>query len=377
MPEKTKAHYIWIGKPQTENISNLKGDLKGPVAMAQQVDPNKTTLYFWCLKEHFDVFSQLLSGKNIIVRSIDDYLEEKKENPYAQAVSELRSYLFSDMRGDIRDRVTFKEAISYLLLYLEGGYVLDTNVLPFDKDEISFPQCDAFHVTAIHRPVEKNRDMDIWMMYSPPKNPAHAETALRHFLFKIKEVEDKRKEESLNHTFNYESYKTAVLDIVIESARSHAGLQYWIPRHLGGNYPIQLRVENPRIIKHYANSHYAADRKAIPLFHLAVSKNDIVAVKDLFNKYTFDINAVDETEKYTGITALNIATFYGYTEMAALLIAKGADVNIQLQPIHAEKKACLSTSPGPFNASFFPLSDNNPPSSFLLPESASQKYTPH
>ncbi|PIZ03550.1 MAG: hypothetical protein COY58_08825 [Gammaproteobacteria bacterium CG_4_10_14_0_8_um_filter_38_16] len=327
----SKIHYTWIGEVKTTDLDHPGHDLVGPCAMMPLVDA-EVLIYFWCLKEYKDQFSALLAGKNIVVLSINALLVDKKDNEYVARILALQSILFSDGRGDIRDRVTFKEVISLLILYLEGGYAFDTNVLPAYNEKMHFPSHPAFHMAAIDYPVKKNRDQDVWAMYSPQIDSRHVQSALERYLDCIEQIEYDREVAVRGKIFDYEQYKQNILDVIIEAASCRVGLQYWFARHLGGNFPVQLHLEHPKIIKYYANSHGAADRQTIPPFHLMVSKNDMSAVKELLKKDdNFDINFSIETEKYSGITALNVAVFYGYQAMAMLLIEQGADAGIVLQ----------------------------------------------
>src|SRR3990167_469675 len=91
--------------------------------------------------------------------------------------------------------------------------------------------------------------------------------------------------------------------------------------------------EEPRVIKHYSNTHGAADRRVILALHLAVSLGDIKKVAALLSDPAINIDETTETDKYKNITAYNVACFYGHPEIAELLLRHDANSEIQLLPM--------------------------------------------
>ena len=331
MPQK--VHYTWIG-PVNPNGHDVDAVLK----MAKQINLAETQLYFWCVDAQAKKYKETFKNTSVIVKPIQSSLKERLENSRAQRMNNLLEKLLrNEGRGDVRDRVTLKEAFVFLLLGLEGGYELDSNVAPNIDGNINFPDYNTFRMLAIHYPVKIFRDADVGIMYSPHDDPSHALAAFDYFMDKIEEIEN------FKEILSKDDYKAAVLDIVIDAAfHNHYKLDFWFARHLGGNFPILLHLEKPRgIMKHYANSHGAADRKPIPALHLAIIKNNIEEVKKLLDEGA-DINEITETEKYKNITPINAAYFYGRTEIGDLLRSRGADINITLMQKQNDERCNIS-----------------------------------
>lgn len=327
---KQKVHYTWIG-PVNQNGHDIAAVLK----MVKQINPDVTQLYFWCLDEYAAEYKKIFENTSVVVKEIQNFLHDKLDNARVQRMHNLLNRLLCKPRGDVRDRVTLKEAFVFLLLGLEGGYALDSNVAPNIDEQIHFPHYDTFHMLGIHFPVKQFRDADVGILYSPPDNSSHTLVAFDYFVDQIEKIENKKAK------IPYEEYKKEVLDVVIDAAfHNRDDLEFWSVQHLGGNFPIVLNFsESKRIIKHYANSHGAADRKPIPTLHMAITKDDIDEVKRLL-ALGVDVNEKTETEKYVNITPLHVASFYNKTDMEILLKSYGADLN---SPLTQKQNDSLST----------------------------------
>lgn len=318
---RQKVHYTWIG-PVNQNGHDVAAVLK----MAKQINPDETQLYFWCLDEYAAEYKKIFENTSVVVKEIQNFLHDKLDNARTQRMHNLlNKLLYDEGRGVVRDRVTLKEAFVFLLLGLKGGYALDSNVAPNTDEKINFFDYKTFHMLGIHFPVRQFRDADVGILYSPTNDSSHALAAFDYFMDKIEKIENKKAE------IPYEEYKKEVLDVVIDAAFHNCDdLDFWSVQHLGANFPILLNFsESKRIIKHYANSHGAADRKPIPALHMAITKDDIDEVKRLL-ELGADVNEKTETEKYVNITPFNVASFYNKTDMIVLLKFYGSDPNILL-----------------------------------------------
>ncbi|MDF1655601.1 MAG: hypothetical protein P1U34_10870 [Coxiellaceae bacterium] len=154
-------HYIWIGPPPTLTSKTILGqDILGPKAFTAACN-------FWCLAAHEGHYKSTFAAQpNITVRAIEphiaNYTADEKVGPLAdQALALFDFHLNSAERDTTRDRVTIKDLTAYFLLYTEGGYTVDTNILLkkpealVEQEKFGYPQ----YLTT--------GSSDVWMMYSP------------------------------------------------------------------------------------------------------------------------------------------------------------------------------------------------------------------
>jgi hypothetical protein len=167
-------NYIWVGPPPKETGGEPGHDLIGPVAMASC---NKTNpILFWCLEEYEKQYKELLANTPAIqVKTIESSVtNEYKDNAIQTAATSTKAIIdehLKSTRNTIRDRVSVKNIFSLFLLYSQGGYVLDTNVVPMDKSvAMQLPSYQDFHVPVFSLPLLVSADMDYWMLFSPPKD---------------------------------------------------------------------------------------------------------------------------------------------------------------------------------------------------------------
>src|SRR6185437_10759535 len=79
-------HYVWVGPPSPEKdkktmygLEKVGHDVAGPMAMLDA--NNKNPITFWCLKDHKSAFEKKFQGKNVNIYAIEDYVQEKKQDP--------------------------------------------------------------------------------------------------------------------------------------------------------------------------------------------------------------------------------------------------------------------------------------------------------
>lgn len=335
----SKINYIWVGKPRSVTVDKPQQDLVGPLKMHSAIDKNKTVIRFWCLEKYTAHYGALLKGKPILVSSIESFLVEKLDQRDMNAAAKNIGTLINRVIQEdfqIRACVTVKESFAFFLMAAEGGYVLDTNVLPA-SDYIEFPEHDVFFMPAYHLPVlnwENDDDTDVGIMFSPRMNRVHANRALNFFLKRLNEID-----QSILFREGYsENYKAALIHVVIQAAlvcnsdQSHSDVAFWRARRLGVGFPVVLD-EQPRVVKYYANSH-GADRGHRSTLHDAAALGDLVKVKELL-----EIGCLYETistTHYGKITPFFAAQFYGNKAVADQLIREEEKFNSNIAPVSVE-----------------------------------------
>jgi len=317
---RNKVNYIWVGKPRSLTVDEPQQDLVGPMKMHLTIDHHTTSIHFWCLEKYTEHYGLLLKNTPIIVSPIESFLHEQLDHTdmleSAEKVIVLVNRVIQD-NFQIRACVTAKESFAFFLMAAEGGYVLDTNVLPA-SDCIEFPEHANFSMPAYHQPVlsrDNDDDTDVGIMFSPPMNRVHAHRALNFFLERIGELD---KNILLREGYS-ENYKTALIHVVIQAAlvcdsnQNQSEVAFWKAKRLGPGFPVLLD-EQPRVVKYYANSHGAERGHRSPL-HDAAARGDLAEVTRLLEtgcSYDETIPTMD----YETITPLFAAEFYGHKAVA-------------------------------------------------------------
>jgi len=369
--EQNSIHYTWAG-PITPGHDDI-----GPLSAVSNVVGQ---INFWCLKENIGYYRQYFKDKNIVVRSIESLIHEKKEcklldedsreiKKLAEDVDELLNIvLWGEKREGSRSFVTTKELFVFLLLGTESGYALDANVI-FSKKQNGphvLPAYPNSRVPAVQYPLdietispdELQKYIDVWAMYAAKNNSRHMRHALRYYLTEVKRIEEEEK------TFPGKKYgaeyKRKILHVVIKAAMLqndfNRDVGYITATRLGSSFPVKVFAgDNGDIsfIKLYFNSHGATDRDPQSSLMNAVVFGKFGDVINLLKdaKNVEGINETSETEYYKNITLLSAAEFYGYTEIAALLREYGADADITMTL--KKEKPHITINPARYGASLY------------------------
>ncbi len=147
-PEKPVIQFVWIGAPNTIYIDEANIDTLGPSQLADALmqDNLDQFVVFYCLDEYVIHFERIFTSySNLVVRSIDllfDFLILRGSDDFLKEAK----YIFdNDKLGDVRQRVDAKNLASLMLLYLQGGYYLDTTIFP-SGETLNFPAHECFMV---------------------------------------------------------------------------------------------------------------------------------------------------------------------------------------------------------------------------------------
>lgn len=363
---RVDANFIWVGNPRTENTDDPEQDLMGPLSLNSEINLNTSRVNFWCLEKHTNYYRDKLKNTNIVVRSIESFVNEKKNSAPANQNDEkikalaarvsnlINCILNTEGRGKIRDFFTVKEAFAFFLLASEGGWTLDTNNLFSRKyaqnkeTKITLPTYPNFHMPAFQFPEhaesipenELQHYVDVWAMFANKNNPDHSIAAANYYLDRVDRVDQLEEEERNFSGEKYDAeYKRKILHVVIQSAMlvdvANRDIGYIPAARLGSGFPVKVfAAEKGGILfeKEYHNTHSAQDRdpqsdlmKAVVLGHI----NEVRRI--LSEREDIDINIVSETDCYEKITLLSAAYFYGHHDIADLLKSHKADVSIEMK----------------------------------------------
>lgn len=365
--EQNSIHFTWVGP-----ISPGHDDI-GPLSA---VSNTMTQINFWCLEKNILYYREYFKNKNIVVRSIESFINEKKkyigldENSLnIKALAKETDILFDTVlraknRGDRRSFFTVKEAFVFFLLAAEGGFALDTNVI-FIKKSCTLPTYPNSRVPAVQYPLdvenipsdELQKYIDVWAMYSTKNNPAHMMHALRYYLAEVNRIENEEKT-FLGEKYT-EEYKKKILHVVIKAVMLQHDVNrdvgYIAATRLGSSFPVKVFADRDggiSFVKLYFNTHVAVDRDPQSILMKAVVLGKGEEIINLLKeaKHVENINEISETEYYKNITLLGAAEFYGHTEIAALLRKHGADTSITME---LKEKSKVIINPARCNASLY------------------------
>ena len=267
---KQELNCIWIGPPAERIDGGVPGhDLIGPMHLWSKINLDTATLTFWCLSNYLQHYQKAFLNTPVILSSIEELLS-KSTSSAARSILTLKNRLLDKTtgRGEIKDNVTVKEAISLFILCERGGYVLDTNIMPIRKNKalIDFSHYDSFMVPAISAPTLHNgsvcQRIDVWMMYSPPGNSSHAEKALNEFLEKTTILEpdlfikERYTQQYFDTVRNFITRAVAANPIIgmIEIEAMKDKIQTWTTSAPANKYNYTV-ITGPSVVKYYFNTH--------------------------------------------------------------------------------------------------------------------------
>lgn len=170
-------HYLWIGVPTNDDALAIAGhDVAGPIAVARRLKQQASEggainpIKFWCQRDYLDSykmqFHQLSVDDCIEVCAVEDLLEKSQQDERLSEDARLLNLelMAISKSGHARDRIHFKDHISFLILASQGGYFFDTNVFPMRNVKISLSGDDKSWTA---RGPDSKTQHDFFLMYTP------------------------------------------------------------------------------------------------------------------------------------------------------------------------------------------------------------------
>lgn len=313
---------IWIGPPKEDD-----SDVNGFFSIIDRENGKGSSFQFFCLREYKAAFVEKFNKKypnhrQVQVRAVEDYLDQKPED--WELVQELYDLLLTPPRGNVRDRVTFKELFCLLLL-CEGGYVLDTSVSATGEGEIAFERVNAFYMPLLKSTEEllrlleqyyesaspttrlalkeriteeikklialsrENKDIelfaDVWTAASPegkdrtPEAKARTKKMLLRFCAAVKKIERDYPNDLNGKGEHSERYKEAIIHQIVDAmlltddngVPDLTGLRFWTNLvYVKYGYPVLL----DSLMKIFGNSHGAKRGEISAPHYTAAAQGD-------------------------------------------------------------------------------------------------------
>lgn len=177
-------------------------------------------MLFFCLKDHLIHYRKELSKYGIWVYSIEDTLNEnhsiKEVRLAAKKVKAVMQKCLALGRGSVRDRVTIKEFFGLFVSLSFCGYVADTNHFPMVGSPVFFPhRYEEFRVVADSLSPKYLNETDVYLTYTPRKNPARAASALKAFYYRFNEADAIYEQEDYS-----ERYYTEMTKVVMHASET-------------------------------------------------------------------------------------------------------------------------------------------------------------
>ncbi len=175
-------HYAWIGPPTQHNPKSIAGhDIAGPIEMARQLERQgeKTNpIKFWCLQEHEKYYQEVFAREKVDIEVcvVEKLLDQEAEDEAKAGMIKVLQKMLDDIKAepdDISLRVGFKDGFSLFLLFCQGGYFLDTSILPVSGKTVSLPGEHYFFTGDNGGFLEKTGKNDFHLMYSPSPHDPH------------------------------------------------------------------------------------------------------------------------------------------------------------------------------------------------------------
>ncbi len=241
------VNYIWIGPAPKDAI--LQGqDVDGAKQMAEQNSHNP--IRFWCLASEVQYYQAEFKNHAVEVHAVEElFVGANKDVPEVQQCKDIFDTCLNPDpakgRNTIRDRTTVKNAVSVLILLLQGGYTLDSNIRPLQAGSVSLPDYKKFKY-----PKMKDRSGDypeIWMMFSPQNN----QSFMKKIFAELYNCWDHS--EFLRKGISPEEYRDSVtrwLDVMATMTSEYQDEDYWIFKTID-----DARIEELNLFKIYNNSH--------------------------------------------------------------------------------------------------------------------------
>ena len=362
--ESTLVHFIWVGLPRI--ISDLgppcvigdQCDVAGPCSIVEKSQQSPNTVYqFWCQKKYQGFYNRYFQIEkiNMTVCAIEDELN--KPSMFSEEVKQLYQLLLSDTRGNVRDRVTFKELFCFYLLLMHPGYVFDTTL--FAHGDIIFKKLTSCMMPKLFPWVNINYDVDVWASGSSDTNLARtrAISMLSQFIHRIYATEGDYLKNGYCEKKHSDEYINAILHIVVKTMLltdqdgtkpDLHGLNFWETIYTLPGYPVLILDENLPLLKDYNNTHGALDRGIISQIHRAAAKGDIEKLHEELEKNPNLIHQTITSWDKKKLTPLDMALRYRQQAAAEFLMLRE---HVENDGVVAKQRHRFDFSPPPQQSS--------------------------
>ncbi|MDF1796917.1 MAG: hypothetical protein P1U63_10315 [Coxiellaceae bacterium] len=327
-------NYLWVGPPASREHGVICGqDTFGPKQF------NGEHCNFWCLAEYAEHYHAVFAdNKNVAVMPIEPYLAEliSSTNPqitdYATRTLALFKILLSDERNRVRDRVTAKELLSFLLCFTEGGYVADSNVLL--KDPAKLIARDHFSIPCFNTSGSFSMfNIDFWMLYSPPLFERTRLTLELHIdAIEALEQQYAKRTPAANNTervkqaYTIEAFFALLGQATLSSPANRAGIELLATRGRGSS-DAERYIDALSVEKHLFNTHKHAT--VLNQAFMYVQSLNFSALTHLLTSGE-DINQTMDLKPFNNITLLHFAVWHKKPEAIPYLLSHKIDTSRQL-----------------------------------------------
>lgn len=397
-------HYTWIGPP---GGSGIRGhDIASPRLMAMKNKDNP--IIFWCLKDFQNHYEKQFAGTRVQVRSVDECLErlapsrlegelselDEQTCTPEQAALELRK-LRNRFSGNLtslnneskycgRDKIVFKDLFTLFLLMTQGGYTLDTNVLPIaGRQIVSLPQQNNQDLMISHiKKGAKRPGKDVFLMYSSMNEETKINDTAKRALCQQYHYDLELEQHRRNENTYIKFHGTTLLYTLSECNSGAFQGAYHVAQESQEMPAQQVAFEDLGIEKIYYNTHYEMQvmsaiscaqkdfesmqnelihpsprsvRRYHPL-HMAASQGNVAHLTILLSEGE-DVNTRSLYDDEVGATPLHHAVKHGKTEAVKFLLDHGADPTLEVLCDDGSKKTALELAGN--NSSIMKLLSSN------------------
>jgi hypothetical protein len=156
------VHFTWIGGPKAETrevlSQGIKVTLRADITGCQMLSEARPDLPIWfhCQRQHHDEFTKLFSLKNkfrnVTVKAIEDSLESSQykslimSKPKFQDIGKTVDYIMRELLKDGHFAFV-KDVWSFYVIWLYGGYHLDTGMVRIGNQPVVLPRPSRFGAT--------------------------------------------------------------------------------------------------------------------------------------------------------------------------------------------------------------------------------------
>ena len=260
------CHFTWIGPPSAIDNSEHKEvghDIDGVIKFAKYAE---NPVVFYCLEEYSEYYKKEFEKQgvaNIQVKSAESLIKEchDSKDAYLTSQADLISKLFKDnlKRATKRDLVTVKELMSLLIIYINGGYALDSNIQPLEMKPFSLPSYDDIMAPSLGYMYE------VWMLFAPKDNEK-VKNGIKYFLEAWQEAE-KIYQESGGDTPQWRAQVGPMINGAVQFGAIDPDAMWIIPKdHIWAySHPgteATVKMPNLNLIKHYQGTHKTPTQKA-------------------------------------------------------------------------------------------------------------------
>lgn len=336
-------HTIWVGPAASRDSGVLCGhDTFGLQQMECSGSLSHQPVYYWCLDEMVDYYRDALHHlPTVTVKSIERDLLKKgvdhADPKFAACCREalgLLGVLMGEQRNSVSDRVTIKDFLSIIILYLYGDYVGDTNLHSIDGKPLNLMRSEDFSFPCFERRVSDLCDIDVWLLHAP-KESSRSLKIIQSYLEKIRRSErDIFLNEGYSENFINacrEGFYRAILQWPEDAQQPNmAGCVPWLCKEnpADGSW---ARIEMLNVEKHYFNTHRL--RSTLDQLYVAIAQGRLGHVRILIESGE-DINQVAEFEDkdfkiWKSLAPIHAAILYKQYDIFEYLLSKNPDLSSQ------------------------------------------------